>query len=55
MTSQSWYEPPDGSAPQIGDEVFTASGTMTITAILDQRGASWLVRLEGDDPQPFCP
>lgn len=53
MTADSWFDPPDGVAPQIGDTMQTLMGVMTVAAILDQRDGRYLVRLTGDDPQPL--
>jgi hypothetical protein len=52
MTSQTWYEPPDGITPVVGDKIRTTAGRMTVIEILDQRGPRYLLRLQGDDPQP---
>jgi hypothetical protein len=52
MTSRTWYEPPDGVAPMVGDVLKTPLGKLKVIEILDQRGPRWLLRLQGDDPQP---
>lgn len=52
MMSRTWFEPPAGVAPVIGDKIMTSLGKLTVTEILDQNGGRYLLRLEGDDPQP---
>lgn len=54
MISQTWYEPPNGTAPAIGDKLWTMVGHVTITEILEFDGTRYLVRTEREDPQPVC-
>ena len=55
MNSQTWYEPPPGaSAPVVGDTICTPLGNLSVIEIVEQSqsGLRYLLRLEGDDPQP---